>query len=290
MTTTFKKSMRLALLPALLATAMVQLHAETHSNAETMKNTTKTQAYGTADKMAGQTGMKKNAVQDTRYLRASQLVGKNIEGAANDNIGEINDMIIDVSTGEVRYVMFEYDPSVFTSGKVYAIPLNSLTLNADRDRLIYKGMTREQLDRVGVEKKDWKTAVQNTRYLDSVDTVYGVKRTNANTSTNLRRASDLLGKDVLSREGNDIGDIKELVIDMQTGKVRYAVLDFDTSWFSDDKFFAFPLTTFKTRADRSEVMLDVDRDRLKAMKNFDRSLWESGTNMNQVPVNTISMR
>lgn len=42
-----------------------------------------------------------------------------------------------------------------------------------------------------------------------------------NANLNLQRASDLIGHDVNSRAGKDIGDIKELIVDMQTSKVRY---------------------------------------------------------------------
>lgn len=103
----------------------------------------------------------------------------------------------EVVTGDVRYVMFEYYPSVFKTGMAYAVPLKSLTLAADGKSLGYQGVNREQLDGVATDKKDWKQALASARYLVSVDTAYGVKREKAN--PNLQRSSDLIGRDVSSR-------------------------------------------------------------------------------------------
>lgn len=225
-----------------------------------------------------------SSVGESDLMRASALIGKNVHDSDNKNIGEINDLIIDVTTGDVRYVMFEYDPSVFKSGKVYAIPMNSLTLAADGKTLGYKGISREQLDSVATDKKDWKAALANTRYLDSVDTAYGVKREDVN--PNLQRASDLIGRDVNSREGKDIGDIKELVVDMRTSKVRYAVLAFDPSIFSAEKMFAFPMAAFKKGEDRDHLILDVNRQRLEAMKSFDEKMWTTATDIRSIEVNS----
>lgn len=266
MNKTLRTGLRLALLPAAILAASPTAWAQA----------------AVAKPMVAPVAMSPQST-DNQYMRASQLIGKNVHGADNKNIGEINDMVIDVASGDVRYVMFEYDPSVFKTGKVYAVPLKSLTLAADGKTLGYQGANREQLDRVATDKKDWKQALANTRYLDSVDTVYGMKPENAN--PNLQRASDLIGRDVNSRAGKDIGDIKELIVDMQTSKVRYAVLAFDPSLFSAEKMFAFPMSAFKAGPDKDDLMLDVDRQRLDAMKSFDKKMWTSATDIRSIEVN-----
>lgn len=268
MKTTRPVYFRLAAIPALLILAASGLHAQTP-----------------VKPMAESKPMAAPMAQavDQRYMRASQMIGKNVRGADDKNIGEINDLVVDVSTGDIRYVMFEYDPSIFKTGKVYAVPLKDLTLAADGKSLGYKTLSRDKLDRVATDKTGWKAALANTRYLDSVDTAYGVQPRGGN--PNLQRASDLIGKDVNSRAGKDIGDITELVVDMQTSKVRYAVLAFDPSIFSAEKMFAFPMTSFKPGRDRDELMLDVDRERLAAMKSFDKKSWAVTADMRSIEVN-----
>ncbi len=247
-------------------------------------------AFAAQDKvMAPDTMVKPTASSATtavspHFLRASKLVGMNVQGPDGKNAGEISDLIVNLATGDVRYAMFEYDPSIFRAEKLFAVPIQDMDLSADGKTLSYKTMSRDLLDRAALDKKDWKTAVANTRYIESIDTTYGYTTDMA--KSRLVRASDVIGMDVNSREGKDIGDIKELVVDIGAGKVRYAVLAFDPSWLAGEKLYAFPLTSFSTRADDDELMLNVGRDKLAAMKSFDPDSFERMVDARSIQVNT----
>jgi len=212
-------------------------------------------------------------------VRASDLIGKNVQGSERKKVGEIKDLIINVTTGDVRYALLEFDPGFFKAEKVFAVPVNSLKMGADGKTLTYQDMSRDKLERAGVNKTDWQKAVDNRRYVDGLDKNYGFQMP-AGTARSVR-ASKLIGKDVNSRAGKDIGDIKELVIDMGAAKVHYAVLAFDPSWVSGEKFFAFPLTAFKMTADKDDLVLDVDKSKIAAMKSFDSKRWGSLNDLNR---------
>ena len=61
----------------------------------------------------------------------------------------------------------------------------------------------------------------------------------------LMGADTLLGNDVYNGDGEDLGDIKEFMIDMATGKIAYAVLSFGGLMGLGDKLFAVPWTHLK---------------------------------------------
>jgi|GEM_PF-3131384 len=212
-------------------------------------------------------------------VRASDLIGKNVHGSEKKSVGEIKDLIINVNTGDVRYALLEFDPGFFESEKLFAVPISALTMGADHESLSYQDMSRDMLERAGVDKADWQKAVDNRRYVEGLDTNYGFKPP-AGTARSFR-ASTLIGKDVNSRAGNDIGEIEELVIDMGAAKVDYAVLAFDPSWVSSEKLFAFPLTAFKMIADKDDLVLDVDKSMIAAMKSFDSARWGSLNDLNR---------
>ena len=75
------------------------------------------------------------------------------------------------------------------------------------------------------------------------------------------------------RAGKGIGQITDLVIDMGANKVSYAVLGFDPSWFGKEKLFAFSLTNFVMRNGKDDLVLNVDKPKLEAMKCFDAGRW-----------------
>ena len=61
----------------------------------------------------------------------------------------------------------------------------------------------------------------------------------------LMGADTLLGNDVYNQDNEKLGDIKEFMLDMATGKVAYAVLSFGGLLGMGDKLFAVPWAALK---------------------------------------------
>jgi hypothetical protein len=74
-------------------------------------------------------------------------------------------------------------------------------------------------------------------------------------------------------EGDDIGKIHELMIDMSYGRVAYAVLQFGGVMGLGDKLFAIPWEAFSAGDDSDEYVLNVDKEVLKDAKGFDKDDW-----------------
>jgi len=212
-------------------------------------------------------------------VRASKVIGMDVQGAAGKNVGKIKDLIVNLNTGDVRYAVLEFDPGFFKSEKLFAVPLSGMKFVSDDKPLVYKEITRAQLDKTAVDKADWQKAVDNSRYVSALDQNYGYKPPTGEARS--MRASRLLGKNVDNRAGKGVGEVKDLVLDMGANKVHYAVLAFDPSLFSREKMFAFPLTSFTTTRDKDDLMLDVDRNTLQSMKNFDDTHWGRLNDLNR---------
>lgn len=88
------------------------------------------------------------------------------------------------------------------------------------------------------------------------------------------RATELIGKDVDDRSGKDAGEIEDVVVNMNSGRVSYAVLDFDKAWSPDDKLLPMPLTAFTFPTDKKkDIVLNVARNQLDMKKGFDEDNW-----------------
>jgi hypothetical protein len=88
-------------------------------------------------------------------------------------------------------------------------------------------------------------------------------------------ADTLLGNDVCNKDGEDLGEIKELMIDMATGKVAYAVLSFGSVLGVGDKLFAVPWAALKLDTANKRFTLNVAKATLKDAPGFDKSHWPS---------------
>lgn len=91
----------------------------------------------------------------------------------------------------------------------------------------------------------------------------------------LMGANTLLGNDVYNKAEEDLGDIKEFMIDMATGKVAYAVLSFGGLLGMGDKLFAVPWAALVLDTANKRFTLDVAKDVLKGAPGFDQDHWPS---------------
>lgn len=86
-------------------------------------------------------------------------------------------------------------------------------------------------------------------------------------------ADTLEGDDVINTRGEDLGEIKDIMIDVRTGKVAYAVLSSGGFLGVGNKLFAIPWGALTLDADRKCFVLDVERDRLANAPGFDKNHW-----------------
>lgn len=86
-------------------------------------------------------------------------------------------------------------------------------------------------------------------------------------------ADTLLGNDVCNRKDEDLGDIKEIMIDMRSGTVGYVVLAFGGLFGMGEKLFAVPWNALVLDTANKRFVLDVDKARLKDAPGFDKHHW-----------------
>jgi ferritin-like metal-binding protein YciE len=100
----------------------------------------------------------------------------------------------------------------------------------------------------------------------------------ARTSVDRRRrrvlsAGTLAGDRVRNASGEDLGRIEEIMIDVASGRVAYAVLSFGGFLGLGDKLFAIPWSALQIDEAEHEFILDVDRQILENAPGFDKHNW-----------------
>jgi sporulation protein YlmC with PRC-barrel domain len=89
------------------------------------------------------------------------------------------------------------------------------------------------------------------------------------------RASTIKGMGVWNLEGEHVGKIDELVIDIEKGQVVYAALSVGGFLGVGDKLFAIPWREFTLEVGEKEkgFRVDVTKEKLKAAQGFDKDAW-----------------
>ena len=86
-------------------------------------------------------------------------------------------------------------------------------------------------------------------------------------------ADTLTGDKVVNLQKEDLGKIEHLMIDLETGRVAYAVLSFGGFLGMGDKLFAIPWSALALDTVEKRFILNVDKELLKRATGFDQDNW-----------------
>jgi sporulation protein YlmC with PRC-barrel domain len=89
----------------------------------------------------------------------------------------------------------------------------------------------------------------------------------------LMGADTLIGDTVVNAYDVDLGEIKDIMLDMQSGRVAYAVLAFGGFLGLGEKLFAVPWQALHLDTANKRFVLNVDKDRLKQAPGFNKDAW-----------------
>jgi len=95
----------------------------------------------------------------------------------------------------------------------------------------------------------------------------------ARTLVHVLSASALKGDQVVNQQGEDLGKIEEIMIDLDHGRVAYAVLSFGGFLGMGDKLFAVPWQAFAVDTAQKRLVLNADKELLKKATGFDKDNW-----------------
>jgi sporulation protein YlmC with PRC-barrel domain len=86
-------------------------------------------------------------------------------------------------------------------------------------------------------------------------------------------ASSLSSDDVYNPKGEKLGSIKELMLDIVSGKICYAVLSFGGFLSLGEKLFAVPWSALTVDTKNKRLIMDTNEERLQTAPGFDTSNW-----------------
>jgi len=228
-------------------------------------------------------------------FRTGDIIGLPVKNKAHETVGKIDDLVIDMKSGEVLYAALSVGGVAGIGSKLFAVPWGSMSFmfgepNKASSRHFMFDVTKDQLDKApGFDTSNWPN-VGDPQWGASIDKHYNVERKHA-TDDGARapvayetvfRASKIKGMDVRNDANENLGDVDELVIDVAKGHVKYVALSFG-SWFTGgNKLFAVPLSSFTLNHanDKTFMILHVSQESLRNAPGFDKNNWPNTADPN----------
>lgn len=102
---------------------------------------------------------------------------------------------------------------------------------------------------------------------------------NTQTMMHTLSVTSINGTDVVNRDGENLGHIEDMMIDLSTGRILYTVLSFGGFLGIGNKLFAVPFESFTIDKKNEKFVLDYDKDFLENAPGFDKDNWPETNNV-----------
>jgi sporulation protein YlmC with PRC-barrel domain len=110
-----------------------------------------------------------------RVVAASKLSGDRVRNSAGEDLGKIEEIMIDAATGQVAYAVLSFGGFLGIGDKLFAVPWRSLTLNT-RDHEFILNVDRTLLEKApGFDRNHWPD-MADPSWGSRVDEFYGSGR------------------------------------------------------------------------------------------------------------------
>ena len=94
----------------------------------------------------------------------------------------------------------------------------------------------------------------------------------------LMGADTLIGDHVHNLKNEHLGEIKEIMLDMRTGKIAYAVMSSGGILTIGEKLFAVPWEALTLDTVNKRFTLNIDKERIENAPGFDTDHWPNMAN------------
>lgn len=230
------------------------------------------------------------------FLSAGTIKGDRVVNKDGDNLGKIEELMIDLQDRRVAYAAVSFGGFLDMGNKSFAIPWRALFLRP-HEHAFALDISRDVLENAeGFDKDKWPLTRDE---LFSTYTYYGYQphwqtgvtgqvgisgETESERMARMRSkasrdnpeflsASKIKGNKVVNIAGEDFGKIDELMIDLEGGRVAYVVLSFGGFLGMGNKLFAFPWQALKLKMHDHAFLLNVPKETLKKAEGFDKDNW-----------------
>jgi len=216
--------------------------------------------------------------------KSTDLIGKTVKNTANENLGNVEDVVVDTKSGKVVYVVVAYGEVLGFGGKMFAVDPRAFYMSQDNSCAIMETSKADLEKAQGFDANKWPTQADPQWSGKRGAKGEGAKDTrvadtgSSNKDQELRRLTGLTGMAVRSPDNQDLGRIRGFAVNLQEAKVVYSTLAFGGVAGVGTKYFAVPWNameckTLDLKEGNKVLVLNTTKAELDKKSGFDWNAW-----------------
>jgi len=188
-------------------------------------------------------------------IRVSELLGRELVDRHGRAVGEIKDVIVETLGDGTAYAVVPAGEYLGMEDRFVEIPIARIGVGMDEKLVLGASPTELRTFRTYFAQS-WPDYSRAGPPMGEVG--------RAAEGPRFHRASRLLDADLRDYSGADVGDVEDIIVNLGSGKVRYAVAEFDPSWFEAGRLVAMPLAKVASAgAGGRDLVVRVDSDLMR---------------------------
>lgn len=219
---------------------------------------------------------------------ASTVIGYSIDNSADENLGSVEDLIVEIETGHINYVIVSFGGFLGIGDNYYAVPpqdFNWSPETADRSARLMIDITEEELVDAPQFSYDDDLTIDgwDGELLNYWDTRRGVDSAEAMEEETMNSgfagaegqsvpATTLIGHSIENSADENLGSIEDLIISLESSAIHYAVVSFGGFLGIGDNYYLVPPQDFNwipATSDRNDgLTIDITEEELVDAPQF----------------------
>ncbi len=205
-----------------------------------------------------------------KLVKGSEVVGAKLFNQKGDHIGEINDVVFDENSGGMTHAIVSVGGWLGIGDKETAVPWKFVQQSKKDTPGYVIEIDQAKLRDTGDFEKSNRPKFDETWYQKNY-AHYGLT---AAKNAKLVRASEAMDAKVFDQKGAEMGQIDNLLIHPNSGKVAYATLDIGTYAGKGNQLTNVPWDLVRqSKKDSPGFVVNAEKAKLQGGTYFDRSHW-----------------
>jgi sporulation protein YlmC with PRC-barrel domain len=210
-------------------------------------------------------------------VRASNLEGMTVKNQQGETLGKIEDVVMAVQDGHIAYVVLDVGGWFDLGGKHIAAPWNAFQVNPD-GKHVTLNTTTEKLRQAPSFERTYVPENVERAWLVNMYNLYGAPphpslQVIKGERITVAQADTLIGMDVENAQGQDLGEIDDLAINVKDGRIAYAALAYGGWLGLGENLAAVPWEALKLNMAERQFTLNLDKDKLQNAPRFAKNQW-----------------
>jgi sporulation protein YlmC with PRC-barrel domain len=197
--------------------------------------------------------------------RSTKLVGLAVRDQASHKLGKLQDFDVDLNTGRIVCVLVAGGDSLAAvPAKCFQAPEgNAVVLSVDKSVL-----SAAPHFATGADQSALFSSLQNSYAYFNQKVLW----TESSTSAQVAKASEMVGFSIKNPAGDSLGKVVNLVVDLPTARVVFAVASFGGG---ANDLYVIPPTALRLAPAGGALLLDAGKSKIAALAQSDAFFWSN---------------